>query len=125
MTETITIDDQDYEVLTLDRIGEITHAKLAGGKATTAQDRLNAIRVFIPNGSGEYHCWSPGELEDFGIQPLKLIERVPVEVIGKFTGVEVYAVAGYEVAQFMVPLGTGKLIGRKMDMKLTQITEEA
>lgn len=31
MNETITIDGNDYEVLTLDRIGEITHAKLAGG----------------------------------------------------------------------------------------------
>lgn len=124
MNETITIDGKDYEVLTLDRIGEITHARLAGGKVvkTLPRDDVHFVKVKLDIA---YHDFFYAELDPLGIQPLKLIERKPVEVIGKFTGVEVYADAGYEVAQFMVPLGTGKLIGRKMDMKLVQITEEA
>ena len=124
MSETIRIGGEDYEVLTLDRISEITHARLAGGKVVEAFcSGYGIVRTNSPTGQYAQTLLGLEELEPFGIQPLKLIERVPVEVIGKFTGVEVYE--DYEVAQFMVPLGTSKAIGRKINMKLAQITEEA
>ena len=113
MNETITIDGNEYEVLT--SWEEATHAQLATGAKKT---QITAFGLFIDSS-----LYTMKQVNDNNIQPLKLVERVPVEVIGKFTGVEVYA--DYEVAKFMVPLGTGQLIGRKMDMKLTQITEEA
>ena len=49
MNETIKIDGKDYEVLTLDRIGEITHAKLAGGKVVGAKKCDPYIRVGVPH----------------------------------------------------------------------------
>lgn len=77
MNETITIDGIEYEVLTQDRISEITHAKLAGGKVTkvsTADDchfiRLTPALEFFYS-----------ELEPFGIQPLKLLPKKPVEFV--------------------------------------------
>lgn len=121
MNETITIGDETYEVLTLDRICEITHAKLAGGKVTTVLRRLTALKVFIPNGSGEYHCWQPSELAGFGIQPLKLIERKPVEFVGRCFGGSVHPTSQHIMLE--VPLGAPVEIGKHY--KLTQIMEEA
>lgn len=127
MNKTITIDGKDYEVLTLGKHSSMTHVLFAGGtvkEADTCTDQGKGFWVFADspdNPNGDRYSVETARLHN--IQPLKLIERKPVEVIGKFTGVEVYA--EYEVAQFMVPLGTGRLIGRKMDMKLVQITEEA
>ena len=81
MTETITIDGKDYEPLTLDRIGEITHARLAGGKVVGAKKCDPYIRVGVPQTSDNCHVYYSEELEDNNIQPLKLIERKPVEFV--------------------------------------------
>jgi hypothetical protein len=74
-----------YEVLTLDRISEITHAKLAGGKVVHgAWSHLKSVRIFMVGNSGEYHVWNPEELADFGIQPLRLVPKEPVTFEGDF-----------------------------------------
>lgn len=79
---TIEIDGKTYEVLTLDRISEITHAKLAGGKVVEA--------MMVEDGEPFCRIASPSdlvlddrdlfleELTDFGIQPLRLVPREPV-----------------------------------------------
>lgn len=86
MNETITIDGKDYEVLTLDRIGEITHARLAGGKVVDAIKLSAGISVGTPTRLDDEpsHGFYLQDLPDFGIQPLKLIERVPVEFEATF-----------------------------------------
>ena len=84
MNETIKIDGKEFEVLTLDRIGEITHARLAGGKVMQAEC-VNELSeepcVTIPTSNGEFYFDDVTELEVWGIQPLKLIERKPVEFV--------------------------------------------
>ena len=100
MTETITIDGKDYEVLTLDRIGEITHDRLAGGKVVDAQYQTEfclGVTVASPEPDTQPTTLAESELESFGIQPLKLIERVPVEfeawtAIVNFHGNDVVAI---------------------------------
>ena len=81
MTETITIDGKDYEPLTLDRIGEITHARLAGGKVVGAKKCDPYIRVGVPQTSDNCHVYYSEELEDNNIQPLNLVERKPVSFV--------------------------------------------
>jgi hypothetical protein len=68
-----------YEVLTLDRISEITHAKLVGGKVViarclrgfthiyTIEDDVEAVTTFVEP-----------ELVDYGIIPLRLVPKEPV-----------------------------------------------
>ena len=85
MNETITIDGKEYEVLTLDRIGEITHASVAGGKVVNAETNLTDFWVWSPTlEHADATCFDVSELADFGIQPLKLIERKPVEFVATF-----------------------------------------
>jgi hypothetical protein len=88
MNETITIDGKDYEVLPLDRIGEITHAKLAGGKVWTAKgvkpETIEAYATIKRPGADGGRVLNASEFTDLGIQPLKLIERVPVEFVATF-----------------------------------------
>ena len=82
MNETITIDGKEFEVLTRDRIGEITHARLAGGKVVVIDKVLDGKYGYIhwAESTGAY----VKDLEDLGIQPLKLIELVPVEFVATF-----------------------------------------
>jgi hypothetical protein len=79
-----------YEVLTLDRISEITHAKLAGGKVVgTKQIDYTAIRCESPFGKHLAHTdFLFEELEPYGIQPLRLVPKEPVTFEGiSYTGV--------------------------------------
>lgn len=82
----ITHEGNDYEVLSLDpeSIKQITHAMLAGGKVVEATciDRLY-IRVGVPMTPNDCHVYYSDELEDNNIQPLKLLEKVPVEFVGE------------------------------------------
>lgn len=80
---TIEIEGQTYEVLTLDRISEITHAKLAGGAVTPASLFANPCsshaRIKLLNVEETLrHCFYAFELEPFCIQPLRLVPREPV-----------------------------------------------
>ena len=97
MTETITIDGKDYEVLTLDRIGEITHAKVSSGAVLGAAPELDedpqndVVYLSYEDGTSD-QMWA-SSLEVLGIQPLKLVERVPVSFKGEvqsLTGVPGY-----------------------------------
>ena len=78
----ITHEGNDYEVLTLDpeSIKQITHARLAGGKVVDAE--IDPVR-------NEFCCVYANCIwlrhwEDLGIQPLKLLERKPVEFTDTF-----------------------------------------
>ena len=73
MSETIKIGEQEFEVLTLDRISEITHAKLAGGlmEATPAPRWENAIVI-----DGVIYTRQMQTLNQ--IQPLRLVPKEPV-----------------------------------------------
>lgn len=82
--KTITHDGKEYEVLPLDRISEITHAKLAGGKVVVATYVLRSIcslYVRSPIHGVTDTLYDGNELADFGIQPLKLLPKVPVEFV--------------------------------------------
>ena len=83
----ITHEGHDYEVLSLDRISEITHARLAGGKVVEAQPASPGYFKVRVSDETDLHYWNfkTGELTDVGIQPLKLLEKVPVEFTGKVT----------------------------------------
>jgi hypothetical protein len=86
---TIEHEGQTYEVLTLDGISEITHAKLAGGKVVEATciDRLY-IRVGVPLAPNNCHVYYFDEFEDNNIQPLRLVPNEPVTFEGiSYTGV--------------------------------------
>jgi hypothetical protein len=69
---------QTYEVLTLDRISEITHAKLAGGKVVTASEIDCGIVTLASPTSYISTRFGEDELEHFGIQPLRLVPKEPV-----------------------------------------------
>jgi hypothetical protein len=104
----ITHEGKTYEVLTLDRISEITHAKLAGGKVVDAQtDSCGAsIAVGTPVGCREEMWFQIDELADFGIQPLRLVPVEPVTfegvvVLGTFHGCDMPVILAPNV-----PLGT-------------------
>lgn len=80
MNETITIDGKEYEVLTLDRIGEARHAATATGTIAAIIDVTrdgDPYRGIIVNG----HAILEIAWQDLGIQPLKLVERNPVEFV--------------------------------------------
>jgi len=77
---------QTYEVLTLDRISEITHAKLAGGKVVSAVFISDGyLRIESPSelvlASHEYYY---AEIHGWGIQPLRLVPREPVSFEANF-----------------------------------------
>ena len=78
---TIEHEGQTYEVLTLDRISEITHARLAGGKVKDASAVVPSfIEPYVvfrcPN--GQNICMDLSETQDHGIQPLRLVPRESV-----------------------------------------------
>ena len=78
---TIKDGENEYEVLTIDRISEITHAKLAGGKVRKCVLR-GQFNKFIewqhPSNGGAYI----NDFEDLGIQPLRLVPKEPVTFEG-------------------------------------------
>jgi hypothetical protein len=63
-----------YEVLTLDRISEITHAKLAEGKVMKPEFS-ELVKEYYIDMSGE--VWQ-ADWEPLGIQPLRLVPKEPV-----------------------------------------------
>ena len=71
---TIEHEGQTYDVLTLDRISEITHAKLAGGKVVEAFIGWKGTSAYI----AEPVMLSIQGWEPLGIQPLRLVPREPV-----------------------------------------------
>lgn len=87
---TITHEGNDYEVLSLDRISEITHAELAGGEVVESQSHESCGKpyIFIPliaADSSEYQIsLNIVNIQRLGIQPLKLLEKVPVEFTDTF-----------------------------------------
>ncbi len=75
--KTIEHEGKTYEVLTLDRISEITHAKLAGGKVRQCVLRGHDNKFVEwqhPSNCGAYI----NDFEDLGIQPLRLVPKEPV-----------------------------------------------
>jgi hypothetical protein len=81
---TIEHDGKTYEVLTLDRISEITHAKLAGGKVKEVSLRGSQQRWVVWDWVKGYGGVYIEELADFGIQPLRLVLREPVTWVCEF-----------------------------------------
>jgi hypothetical protein len=72
-----------YEVLTLDRISEITHARLAGGKVVTAETNGTDVWLWSPTMEhADATCFDLTELEPYGIQPLRLVPNEPVTFEG-------------------------------------------
>ena len=84
MTETITIDGKEYEVLTLDKISEITHAKLANMDVPLTASFSDKQPVgFVTWEYSDCRCGTAwvDYLDSLGIQPLKLVEREPAQHI--------------------------------------------
>lgn len=116
---TIEHDGQTYEGLSLDRISEITHAKLAGGKVVDA--------MMVEDGEPFCRIASPSdlvlddrdlfleELADFGIQPLRLVPREPFVF-------ESYAVREIGHGQVVIVCPIGADLKR---FRCTEIVEEA
>jgi hypothetical protein len=67
-------DGKTYEVLPLDRISEITHAKLAGGKVVEAEECPVRGELCCLFRKGIWFC----DWNDLGIQPLRLVPKEPV-----------------------------------------------
>jgi len=67
-------DGKTYEVLTLGRISEITHAKLAGGKVVKPEFS-ELVKEYYIDMSGE--VWQE-DWVSLGIQPLRLVQKEPV-----------------------------------------------
>lgn len=88
MNETITIDGKEYEVLTLGKHSSMTHVLFAGGtveEAETCNDQGKGFWVFADNPdnpNGDRYSVETARLHN--IQPLKLIERKPVEFVADF-----------------------------------------
>ena len=74
---------QTYEVLTIDRISEITHAKMGGGDIVESDYNEVASVIYIPMQGGDYRL-SFGEksIRFLGIQPLRLVPKEPVTFEG-------------------------------------------
>jgi hypothetical protein len=79
---TITHDGKTYEVLTIDRISEITHARLAGGKVKEVSLRGSQQRWVIWDWVKGYGGVYIEDFEDLGIQPLRLVPKEPVTFEG-------------------------------------------
>ena len=122
MNETITIDGKEYEVLTLGKHSSMTHVLFAGGtveEAETCNDQGKGFWVFADtpdNPNGERYSVETARLHN--IQPLKLVERVPVEFEEYVSGVVLHI---NEIPVILAPMGTP--LGMKF--KCVQITEEA
>ena len=118
---TITHEGNEYEVLSLDpeSIKQITHARLAGGKVVVAQYQTEfcvGVMIESPEPDTQGNTFSESELEPFGIQPLKLLEKVPVEFVGEVSRIDG---GNYYVDTINVPV-TAK---PGMKFRCTQIVE--
>ena len=84
---TIEHEGKTYEVLSLDRISEITHAKLAGGNVRQCVLR-GQFNKFIewkhPSNGGAYI----NDFQDLCIQPLRLVTKEPVTFEATFALVD-------------------------------------
>lgn len=106
----ITHEGQEYEVLPLDRISEITHAKLAGGIRTANGDEVGIVWIDLRFDTKDAR-FAFEELADFGIQPLKLLPKRPVEFTRE-------AYAGHSTAFIQLPADCA---GKKF--KCVEVTE--
>lgn len=120
MNETITIAGKEYEVLTLDRIGEAKCAATATGafcNITTVVRDERPHRAIILDG----HAIIDISWKALGIQPLKLIDRVPVsfEVEMGSRG------DGFWFPIYCLDDAIAYQHAKKMKFRCVQITEEA
>lgn len=124
MNETITIGEQDYEVLTLDDLrGELSfqlYVRLASGDVKTAEYLHRAELVGV-NVRGDRYDIGKDYLESFGIQPLKLIERVPVEFVGEVNAFDI----SERPYTMTLTIPDGLKFSTGMKFRCVQITEEA
>jgi hypothetical protein len=71
-----------YEVLTIDRISEITHARLAGGAIWLAKGikpaTIEAYATLRRPGSDGGKVLDASDFTEWGIQPLRLVPKEPV-----------------------------------------------
>ena len=84
MNETITIDGQEYEVLTLGKQDGMTHVLFAGGELKIGETCAGLSHGFYAYDSAQKNggiCYRMKEAKLHNIQPLKLIERVPVSFV--------------------------------------------
>jgi hypothetical protein len=89
---------QTYEVLTLDRISEITHAKLAGGAVTTAKASLCGAGITVSSiGTDLTTTLLDREIEDFAVQPLRLVPVKPVTFEGVTHGYQTSDRDGFDL----------------------------
>jgi len=118
----ITHEGKTYEVLPLDRISEITHAKLAGGRVVgTKQIDDTAIRCEGPFGKHLAHTdFLFEELEPYGVQPLRLVPNEPVTFEG------VVSVNGCcHTAMIEIPIELQTKIKEGKRFRCVEIVEEA
>lgn len=108
MNEIITIDGKDYEVLTTWKTA--THAQLVTGVKTFAQSPLGMLIDGVP--------YSMRQINDNNIQPLKLIERKPVEFVG-----EVVRISGGDT--YVDAILITATVEPGMKFRCVKITEEA
>lgn len=94
--KTIEHKGKTYEVLTLGRISEITHAKLAGGKAVDAESDDYCVITQSPCDYSETR-FGFDELEDFGIVPLRLVPKEPVTFEGITHGYQTSSRDGFDL----------------------------
>lgn len=121
--ETITIDGKDYEVLIFGKYAEcetVSHGLLGNGillECTYAGEATYQVDGYI---------MSSQTILKWGIQPLKLIKRVPVEFVGVCFGGE-YGKQSSRLYLSISPDDAQKMGGIKIGSryKLVQITEEA
>ena len=129
MNERITIGDQEYE-LTPGICGDTTHVNhpvhgLAplSREATTFEALPSAtcigtrLTIYAPNGG--VYC-EVGYINEHQIQPLKLIERKPVEFNAEFA-----LIGSYWYPMHTLDDAQGTDNNKKMRFRCVQITEEA
>lgn len=124
MNGTITIDEKEFEVLTMGKHSSMTHVLFAGGtveEAESCNDQAKRFWVFADspdNPTGDRYTVETARLHN--IKPLKLIEREPVEFNAEFA----------LIGSHWYPLHTlddahGSDNNKKMKFRCVQITEEA
>ncbi len=120
---TITHEGKTYEVLSLDRIDEITHAKLAGGKVVSCELRNgDAIRdlIWLFHDGGQYGVYV-GFLQDLGIQPLRLVPKEPMTFEATFAKDQ----SGYWHPMYGLDCGFAYQGKEQRKFRCVEIVEEA
>jgi hypothetical protein len=119
--ETINIDGQDYEVLTFGKYAEcetVSHGLLGNGillECTYAGEATYQVDGYI---------MSSQTILKWGIQPLKLIERKPVEFVGEAVTVCQGSIDGkpglHRLVEFSVPEDVWQHIEKGMKFQITE-----